>query len=459
MQTFARKHKGQGQVFRKTSAPSYYNGCDSQQAAIRRILRSAMAQAKLIVGAADDVYELGTDRAAQAVVRMPEGSLNRQPLEEDLLPTQADGGRTPEVTPRVAAAIEAMQGGGHPLPTAEREFFEPRFGYDFSQVRIHSGALAAETARAINAEAFTVGRDVVLGGNDYASEPGLTRRLLAHELAHVVQQQGDGRTPAGGALLQRTERTPWRYSYETEEEALAWYNKIIELGVKAEEPTQTGEAWTFYYYPLTEEEAEAKKIAKEKTVSDDYRVTVERNPTANTYYVKTALGRCPAGYTDLGQFTLTAYVLAQEKEFPQTPTVTDPCGLTGTFRNAFLYQTNTHPRGVKMQGSGRSLAGQIIHYTQRNGADCFETLECPKTKSLTCAQSGRTVAVDPSVIALNTELFIEDVGKRVAEDVGGGIKGNHIDVYYGTDLTMDEALKKTMQDKKVCKKDPQEDLP
>ncbi len=390
---------------------------------------------------------------------MPEESLNRQQLEEDLLHTQADGGHTPEVTPRVAAAITAMQGGGHPLPASERDFFEPRFGHDFSQVRIHSGALAAEMARAVNAEAFTVGRDVVFGGNNYASERGLTRRLLAHELAHVLQQRGNGRVPAGVKLLQRTERTAWRYRYKTEKEALAWYNKIIELGVKAEEPMQSGEAWTFYYYPLTEEEAEAQKIVKEKAFTDDYRVTVERHPTANTYYVKTVLGRCPAGYSDLGQFELTAYVLAQEQQFPETPTVTDPCGLTGTFRKAFLYQTETHPRGVKMQGSGRSLAGQIIHYTKRNDADCFETLECPKTKSLTCAQSGRTVAVDRSVIALNTELFIEDIGERIAEDVGGGIKDNHIDIYYGTDLTMDEALRKTMQDKKVCKKNLQADIP
>ena len=459
MKTFARQHKGRGQVFRKASSPSYCHGCNSQTAAIRRILRSIGAQAKRIVNAPDDVYELGADRAAEAVVRMPEESVDRQPSAEDLLHTQADGGHTPEVTPRVAAAIAAMQGGGNPLSAAERDFFEQRFGYDFSRVRIHSGALAAETARAVNAEAFTVGRDVVFGGNTYAPGRGWTRRLLAHELAHVVQQRGNGRTPAGGTLLQRTERTPWGYRYNKEEEALAWYNKIIDLGVKAEEPMQSGEDWTFYYYPLTKEEAEAQKTAKEKTVTHDYRVTVEYQPTGKTYYVKTVLGRCPAGYSDLGQFELTAYVLAQEQEFPETPTVTDPCGLTGTFRNAFLYQTDTHPRGVKMQGSGRSLAGQIIHYTKRNKADCFETLECPKTKSLTCAQSGRTVAVDPAVIALNTELFIEDVGARVAEDVGGDIKGNHIDIYYGTDLTMDEALRKTMRDKKVCKKDPQADMP
>jgi hypothetical protein len=64
---------------------------------------------------------------------------------------------------------------------------EPRFGCDFSQVRVHSGSAAAESARAVNALAYTVGRDVVFGAGQYA--PGITgRRLLAHELTHVVQQ-------------------------------------------------------------------------------------------------------------------------------------------------------------------------------------------------------------------------------------------------------------------------------
>ena len=83
-----------------------------------------------------------------------------------------------------------MQGGGQPLPASERDFFEPRFGYDLSQVRIHTSSQAAEAARAANAQAFTVGRDVVFGGSKYAPESGLARWLLAHELVHVVQQRG-----------------------------------------------------------------------------------------------------------------------------------------------------------------------------------------------------------------------------------------------------------------------------
>ena len=76
--------------------------------------------------------------------------------EEELLQTKEVDGHTPEVTPQVASAIASMQGGGQPLPAAERAFFEPRFGHDFSQVRIHASAQAAEVARAVNSRAFTV---------------------------------------------------------------------------------------------------------------------------------------------------------------------------------------------------------------------------------------------------------------------------------------------------------------
>lgn len=67
---------------------------------------------------------------------------------------------------------------------------EPRFGHDFSHVRVHTDAKAAESARAVGALAYTVGRDVVLGEGQHSQETFAGRRLLAHELAHVVQQNG-----------------------------------------------------------------------------------------------------------------------------------------------------------------------------------------------------------------------------------------------------------------------------
>jgi len=73
----------------------------------------------------------------------------------------------------------------------ERAYFEPRFGVDFSQVRLHSDAQAAESARALNAKAYTLGQDVVFGTGQYISGTSEGRRLMAHELTHVVQQSGE----------------------------------------------------------------------------------------------------------------------------------------------------------------------------------------------------------------------------------------------------------------------------
>jgi hypothetical protein len=79
---------------------------------------------------------------------------------------------------------------GQPLDRASRAFFEPRLGCDLSHVRIHTGREASRAAVALNAHAFTVGRDIVFGEGRYAPENSAGRRLLAHELVHTVQQQG-----------------------------------------------------------------------------------------------------------------------------------------------------------------------------------------------------------------------------------------------------------------------------
>lgn len=87
---------------------------------------------------------------------------------------------------------EVLRAPGQPLDAQTRTFMEPRFGYDFSQVRVHTGTRAAESARAVNALAYTVGRDVVFGASQYAPRTGAGTRLIAHELTHVMQQNSGG---------------------------------------------------------------------------------------------------------------------------------------------------------------------------------------------------------------------------------------------------------------------------
>lgn len=83
---------------------------------------------------------------------------------------------------------DALRAPGYPLDLTTRAFFEPRFDHDFSRVRMHTDAKAAESARAVNALAYTVGRDVVFGAGQYTPGTRAGNRLLAHELAHTIQQ-------------------------------------------------------------------------------------------------------------------------------------------------------------------------------------------------------------------------------------------------------------------------------
>lgn len=92
---------------------------------------------------------------------------------------------------------EVLRSAAPPLDVGTRRFMEPRFGQDFSHVRVHTGGRAAHSAQAVGALAYTVGRDVVFGSGQYAPETPQGRELLAHELTHVVQQSG---APAGGSL-------------------------------------------------------------------------------------------------------------------------------------------------------------------------------------------------------------------------------------------------------------------
>ncbi|HTQ29767.1 MAG TPA: DUF4157 domain-containing protein, partial [Opitutaceae bacterium] len=90
---------------------------------------------------------------------------------------------------------EVLRSPGRPLDAESRAFMEPRFGYDFSRVRVHADSQAAKSAEAVNAQAYTVGSNIIFGANQGGAGNLSHPRLLAHELAHVVQQ--GGRQPGG----------------------------------------------------------------------------------------------------------------------------------------------------------------------------------------------------------------------------------------------------------------------
>lgn len=131
--------------------------------------------------------------------------------EEEPLEKQLGADLTPTITLDGEAGIQSLRGGGQPMSESERAFFEPRFGHDFSKVRIHSAARAVAFAQEAGAKAFTVGSDVVFGAGQYSPGTREGRRLMAHELTHVVQQQTET-APRSDSMrappIQRERRTP-----------------------------------------------------------------------------------------------------------------------------------------------------------------------------------------------------------------------------------------------------------
>jgi hypothetical protein len=108
----------------------------------------------------------------------------------------------------ISERVEAASGGGRPLPARTRRTLEPRFGYDFGDVRVHTGPRADALARALDARAFTRGGDVFFARGEYRPATEAGRRLLAHELTHTIQQgavdsplresRGGSASPDGG---------------------------------------------------------------------------------------------------------------------------------------------------------------------------------------------------------------------------------------------------------------------
>ncbi len=170
-------------------------------------------QAKLRIGQPRDIYEQEADRVAEQVMLMPEPVQRKCPrclkglrglLEKDKkdekLQTKDAISQTTEVTTQTEANFKALKGGGQPLPESTRAFMEQRFGYDFSQVRVHTDAKAEESAKAVNAKAYTVGKDVVFGEGQYSPGTSEGKKLMAHELTHVVQQS---RATSNMTIIQR----------------------------------------------------------------------------------------------------------------------------------------------------------------------------------------------------------------------------------------------------------------
>jgi hypothetical protein len=151
----------------------------------RQPRRAAGASDQLTVGPPESTAEQEAHRVSGDVMRSPQPTGKEQGRLQTSQIASTDLGQ-PAAPPIVH---EVLASPGHPPDPADRRFMEARFGHDFSRLRVHTDEQAARSARAIGAAAYTVGQDVVFGAGEYAPRTERGRRLLAHELTHVVQQK------------------------------------------------------------------------------------------------------------------------------------------------------------------------------------------------------------------------------------------------------------------------------
>jgi hypothetical protein len=119
--------------------------------------------------------------------------------DDEKLQAKSRSDSVPQVTPELDAQIHGVHGGGMPLARETREFFEPRMGADLGNVRVSTGSQASSVARQLNARAFTVGNNITFGAGQYQPSSNDGKRLIAHELTHVIQQGGARGVPRGNA--------------------------------------------------------------------------------------------------------------------------------------------------------------------------------------------------------------------------------------------------------------------
>jgi hypothetical protein len=193
------RHPRTSAVYSK-AAPNFFG---KNSSAAQPFFKPAI-QPKLTVNNPNDIYEQEADKVADQVMQIRNFSVQREPIpisslqrecahceveDRDMQRKTDDDGETVAGS-ELESYVSGLSGGGKTLPEEVRSFYEPRFGHDFSKVRVHSDISAEKAARAVNARAFTVGANIVFGAGEYVPESSRGRYLLSHELTHVVQQTG-----------------------------------------------------------------------------------------------------------------------------------------------------------------------------------------------------------------------------------------------------------------------------
>ena len=198
----------------------------------QRVIQPKINSQQLQVGAQNDAYEREADQVANQVMQMPmsgarvqginklsqkgiqrkcsacaeEEKIQRKPLSISKMGnTQGKSTHSTAASANVSEKISSTRGQGQSLDGPTRGFMEGRFGQDFSNVKVHTGGYASQLNRDLNAKAFAVGSDIYFNAGQYQPNSDSGKHLLAHELTHVVQQNGGSLMQSqSGSFIQRT---------------------------------------------------------------------------------------------------------------------------------------------------------------------------------------------------------------------------------------------------------------
>ena len=162
--------------------------------------------ARLPASRPGDRYEQEADRVAESVLS-PDRAVAPALLAGEIKPVAVRDGK--ESDGRLFARVFGLQGDGNLLENSSRQFMEPRLGYDFGRVRVYTGGFAARACERLGAEAFTVGSNIYFSAGRYRPETQIGKRLLAHELVHVMQQRNAPALQAYGRNVHETNTKLW----------------------------------------------------------------------------------------------------------------------------------------------------------------------------------------------------------------------------------------------------------
>ncbi|MCP4131348.1 MAG: DUF4157 domain-containing protein [bacterium] len=156
---------------------------------VQRMIKDRVLQAKLTVGSPNDKYEQEADRVAEQVVNMTDAQVQTKQDDESIVQSKGSPQGT-EVSSDFESGLNNIKGTGSPLNKQVRQYYEQRLNAYLGDVRIHTGNKADRLARSINAEAFTTKHDIVFAARRFDPNSRQGKKLLGHELTHVLQQGG-----------------------------------------------------------------------------------------------------------------------------------------------------------------------------------------------------------------------------------------------------------------------------